>query len=182
VAEELQRLLNEYVESRVREALASEHVQASLAERLKAGVVGFAVVGRARAAGAVSIIQGLGCCWFAGRGAALASEHGPPGRAFVGEVSLGFVGQPGGFPGVLQASPVGSLGFCRPPFVQVSLAERLKVISWGYAGRQGRAGLGQQASTTVSHSLDCAVVYTYRLSQQWLRTTQQALAATGFRV
>lgn len=35
VEEELQRLLGEYVESRVREALASEHVQASLAERLK---------------------------------------------------------------------------------------------------------------------------------------------------
>lgn len=29
--------MNEYVESRVREALASEHVQASLAERLKVG-------------------------------------------------------------------------------------------------------------------------------------------------
>jgi hypothetical protein len=35
IAEELQRLLTEFVEGRVREALASEHVQASLAERLK---------------------------------------------------------------------------------------------------------------------------------------------------
>lgn len=39
VEEELQRLLSEYVEGRVREALASEHVQASLAERLKVGVL-----------------------------------------------------------------------------------------------------------------------------------------------
>jgi hypothetical protein len=39
IDEELQRLLGEYVESRVREALASEHVQASLAERLKVGIV-----------------------------------------------------------------------------------------------------------------------------------------------
>jgi hypothetical protein len=38
IDEELQRLLGEYVESRVREALASEHVQASLAERLKVGL------------------------------------------------------------------------------------------------------------------------------------------------
>lgn len=36
--EELARLLTEYVESRVREALASEHVQASLADRLKVRV------------------------------------------------------------------------------------------------------------------------------------------------
>jgi hypothetical protein len=35
IEEELSRLLTEYVESRVREALASEHVQASLADRLK---------------------------------------------------------------------------------------------------------------------------------------------------
>jgi hypothetical protein len=45
IDEELLRLLNDYVESRVREALASEHVQASLADRLKVGwVVGW--VGR----------------------------------------------------------------------------------------------------------------------------------------
>lgn len=40
IDEELQRLLSEYVESRVREALASEHVQASLAERLKVRLAG----------------------------------------------------------------------------------------------------------------------------------------------
>lgn len=34
VAEELERLLSEYVEGRVKDVLASEHVQASLAERL----------------------------------------------------------------------------------------------------------------------------------------------------
>ena len=45
VQEELQRLLNEYVESRVREALASEHVQASLAERLKVCVCVWAACG-----------------------------------------------------------------------------------------------------------------------------------------
>jgi hypothetical protein len=45
VDEELQRLLNDYVESRVREALASEHVQASLAERLKVGCMGRGVGG-----------------------------------------------------------------------------------------------------------------------------------------
>lgn len=45
IDEELQRLLGEYVESRVREALASEHVQASLAERLKVGFGGKPVVG-----------------------------------------------------------------------------------------------------------------------------------------
>jgi len=45
IQEELQRLLNDYVESRVREALASEHVQSSLAERLKVGAVGWCMIG-----------------------------------------------------------------------------------------------------------------------------------------
>jgi hypothetical protein len=39
VAEELERLLSEYVEGRVKDVLASEHVQASLAARLAVSVV-----------------------------------------------------------------------------------------------------------------------------------------------
>jgi hypothetical protein len=64
IDEELLRLLNDYVESRVREALASEHVQASLADRLKVGwVVGW--VGR------------IGRVGWAGCGVAWASTQGP---------------------------------------------------------------------------------------------------------
>jgi len=35
IAEEVERLLSEYVEARVRDVLASQHVQASLAQRLQ---------------------------------------------------------------------------------------------------------------------------------------------------
>jgi hypothetical protein len=66
VDEELQRLLNDYVESRVREALASEHVQASLAERLKVGYVTWGVAG---GQGRLVFLVGfLGLCCPRGRG------------------------------------------------------------------------------------------------------------------
>jgi hypothetical protein len=38
ITEELERLLSEYVEGRVKDVLASEHVQASLAARLAVSV------------------------------------------------------------------------------------------------------------------------------------------------